>query len=254
MPLERELELERTVVDAWPALECAELDGWLLRSSGGPTHRGNSVATLAAGSALGLDERIERAEAWYRERAQPPMFQLGPCAAPQGLDAALEARGYRKEGAAILALAGAESVARASASLLSADVSATPSATWLSIAAGASRFAASQDVFLGFLGRLEGRCRFVTAGDDEGRPAAVCIGITSGTRLGIYAMFTLPALRRRGAARTTLHTAAKSAMTAGQTELYLLVESGNTAARALYAECGFVDVYGYHYRVRGAAK
>jgi hypothetical protein len=40
------LELEDMVVDAWPADEALNLRGWLLRRSGGPTHRGNSVATL----------------------------------------------------------------------------------------------------------------------------------------------------------------------------------------------------------------
>jgi hypothetical protein len=54
-------ELEEAVVDAWPAAETADLDGWLLRASGGPSHRGNSVATLEAGSQLELDARIERA-------------------------------------------------------------------------------------------------------------------------------------------------------------------------------------------------
>src|SRR5687767_4189672 len=62
-------ELETMVVDAWPAAETLERDGWLLRASGGPTHRGNSVATLDATGVIGLDARIDDAEAWYRERA-----------------------------------------------------------------------------------------------------------------------------------------------------------------------------------------
>ena len=70
-------ELERLVVDAWPAAETEELDGWLLRASGGPTHRGNSVATLAAGSALSLDQRIARAEQWYRERERTAELLTG---------------------------------------------------------------------------------------------------------------------------------------------------------------------------------
>jgi hypothetical protein len=34
--------LEQAVVFAWPASETADVDGWLLRASGGPTNRGNS--------------------------------------------------------------------------------------------------------------------------------------------------------------------------------------------------------------------
>ena len=248
----RERELEEAVVDAWPAAERLELDGWLLRASGGPTHRGNSVATLAAGSALDLPDRIERMEEWYRERGKPAMVQVGPCAAPEGLDAALGARGYREEGAAIMAVASAELVAAASVSGLDSGIERAPSAAWLSIVASSSRFAASPDVFFGFLARLEGRCRFVTAHVD-GAPAAICLCITSGTRLGVYAMLTVPAFRRRGAARATLHAAAKCALSDGQSELYLLVEGENVAARALYAQCGFRDVYRYHYRVKSDA-
>lgn len=250
MSLER--DLEQTVAGAWPAAERCELDGWLLRASGGPTHRGNSVATLAAGSALSLPQRIERVEAWYGERGKPAMLQVGPCAAPAGLDAALEARGYIKEGEAITALAPSAWVAAASSCALRSAVENAPSEDWLSLAARASRFAAAPDVFLGFLARLEGRCHFVTAYVD-GAAAATCLCIATGARLGIYGMFTLPALRRRGAARATLLAAAKHALASGRSELYLLVESGNAAARALYAACGFRDVYSYHYRVRPAA-
>jgi len=252
MSRERERELEEAVVDAWPAAERLEIDGWLLRASGGPTHRGNSVATLAAGCALDLRGRIEKMEGWYRERGKPPMVQVGPCAAPEGLDAALAARGYREEGAAIMAVASAESVGAASAAALESHVERAPGEPWWSIAAGSSRFAAAPDIFFGFIARLEGRCRFVTTYVD-GTPAAICLCITSGPRLGIYAMLVVPAFRRRGAARATLHAAAKSALSEGQNELYLLVEGENVAARALYAQCGFRDVYRYHYRVRSDA-
>lgn len=252
MSRERERELEEAVVEAWPAAERLELDGWLLRASGGPTHRGNSVATLAAGSALDLRTRIETVEAWYHERRRPPMLQVGPCAAPEGLDAALAARGYREEGSAIMATAPAQLVAAASLSELHTSLERAPSSAWLSIAAGSSRFAASQEVFFGFLARLEGRCRFVTA-HVGGAPAATCLCITSAARLGVYAMFALPAFRRRGAARATLHAAAECALSEGQSELYLLVEGENLAARALYAQCGFRDVYRYHYRVKSHA-
>jgi len=100
-------ELEEAIVDAWPASETEELDGWLLRASGGPTRRANSVATLEVGTALPVEARIERAEAWYRQRGLPALFQLGPCVAPGDLEHVLVARSYRKEGGAVAALAAA---------------------------------------------------------------------------------------------------------------------------------------------------
>ena len=249
------LERERAVVDAWPASETELLEGWVLRVSGGPTHRGNSVATLETLGEANLVSRIERAEAWYASRGRLAMFQLGPCAPPE-LDAALAARGYLREGAALYASANpAEVVARALSSArpleveqLAVDVAARPSDVWLGVNSGSSRFASSMDVFRGFIERLSGRCRFVTVFTRSGEPAATALGVVSGTRFGVYAMFTRAPLRRSGAARAALRALGQAALDSGSRELYLLVEGGNTAARNLYSQCGFVDEYGYHYR------
>jgi GNAT superfamily N-acetyltransferase len=281
-------ELETMVVDAWPGAETAERGGWLLRASGGPTHRGNSVATLQATGAIGLDARIDDAEAWYRQRARPPLFQVGPCAAPTGLDAALAARGYAIEGAArfaaapardviarTAALAGMDGTARTgmashAATPLRASVEPRPNAAWLDIKRTTSRFAGQVENFFGFITRLGERCRFVTVYAPHGERdvpdrsgpaavegvatvegvAAVGLGIASGHRLGVYAMLTVPAFRRRGAATAALQALAASALSDGLSELYLLYEAGNGAARELYERSGFRDVYQYHYRGR----
>jgi GNAT superfamily N-acetyltransferase len=249
------LERERAVVDAWPANETDSLEGWVLRVSGGPTHRGNSVATLETLGESSLASRIERAEAWYAARGRLPMFQLGPCAPPE-LDAALAARGYVREGAALYASASpAHVVARAlqstrplEAEQLAVDVAARASDVWLGVNSGSSRFASSMDVFRGFLERLSGRCRFVTVFTRSGEPAATALGVISGPRFGVYAMFTRAPLRRSGAARAALRALGQAALENGAHELYLLVEGGNTSARSLYTQCGFSDDYGYHYR------
>jgi GNAT superfamily N-acetyltransferase len=181
------------------------------------------------------------------------MFQVGPCAVPSELDHVLVARGYRKEGAAVLAVAAPSQVHASSARSLRTSVEARPSQAWLDIVVRSSRFAATQDVMLGVLARLGSRCRFATAFDEQGCPSAGCLAISSEDRLGIYAMFSAPSGRRRGAARALLHTLAQDALDEGMRELYLQVEIANTAARALYAQSGFQDLYGYHYRLCEAA-
>ncbi len=250
----RVFDLEETVVDAWPASESEELDGWLLRASGGPTHRGNSVATLEATGAHTLAQRIELAEAFYEARGKQPMFQIGPCAQPAGLDQALAERGYESEGHALNATATPSDVLARLRRSLEASVTERPSAAWLELAGRSSRFAASYDVFIGFLARLGTRCRFASARDAQGRLVATCLGISSEDRLGVYAMLTLPEARRKGAASAMLRALAESALAEHMRELYLLVEVDNAAARALYAQAGFVDVYPYHYRARGHSK
>lgn len=243
-------ELEEMVVDAWPAPETEELDGWLLRSSGGPSRRGNSVATLADGNELALDQRIARSEAWYRERGKPPIFQVGPSASPKELEQTLDAARYVKHGETALATATPDAVLAATRRGAPVRLDAKPSEAWFAIAVGASRFAGTDDVFRGFLQRLGSRARFATAYDGQGAPAAACMSIASEDRLGIYAMMTLPDARGKGLASSLLHALAEGAQREQARELYVLVELQNTIARGLYARRGFQDVYQYHYRVR----
>jgi N-acetylglutamate synthase len=250
-PSKRQLRaLEELVVDAWPAAETAELAGWLLRASGGPTRRGNSVATLELDAAQTLEQAVAEVESWYAARGQKAVFQLGPCVQPKDLDAFLAERGYRKEGAAAFAVADPSEVAARTRTQLATRLTAKPDAAWLALC-GAGRFAADLASFQGFLRRLGSRCRFASVLDEHGAPCAVCLGIASEDRLGVYAMLTLPEARRRGAARALLHALAESARGEAMRELYLLVELDNPPARALYKEAGFADVYEYSYRAQG---
>jgi ribosomal protein S18 acetylase RimI-like enzyme len=242
-------ELEELVVDAWPAAETAELAGWLLRATGGPTRRGNSVAPLDFDSDQPLEQRVVEVEAWYAARGQKAAFHLGPSAQPKELEACLIARGYRKEGATAFAIAEPDALAAGTRSELLARVEPKPSAGWLDVASS-GRFGADLAGFQGFIRRLGSRCRFASALDTQGKVVAACLGIASEDRLGVYAMLTLPEARRRGAARALLHALAESARADAMRAVYLLVELENAPARALYRGTGFVDVYEYGYRVQ----
>lgn len=242
-------ELEEMVVDAWPAAETQELDGWLLRASGGPSRRGNSVAALESGTELELEERITRAEVWYQERKQRCVFQVGPSAAPKELDQALAARGYDKVSDTMFMSASPRALRSDQVSLCSVRIAAQESDGFREVTQ-AGRFADAYPNLRGFITRLGSRVSFATAYDDAGEPVAACVGIASEDRLGIYNMLTLPRARRQGAAGSLLRALAKRAEADAVRELYLLVDADNIAARVLYASCGFQDVYGYHYRVR----
>ena len=240
-------DLEELVVDAWPASETHELDGWLLRSSGGPSRRGNSVATLAFGRERDVATAIGEVEAWYAARGAPARFQLGPCARPKQLAEVLLARGYQAEGAAIFALAPAFPLsARRPTDAFSVRITPQPDAGWHELLQ-AGRFAGEPDPLRGVLRDLGTRCRFATAYEGQERAVAAALGIASEDRLGVYNMLTAPAARRRGAAQSLLHALAQSAIADGMRELYLLVEQDNQPARTLYASAGFRDVYPYGY-------
>lgn len=243
-------ELEDAVIDAWPPAEFVELDGWGLRASGGPTRRGNSVATLAAGSALTVEERIAQAEAFYQAREQPTIFQVGPCATPAGLDAVLAERNYRVDGEALAAVASPEEVLSRLPRTHETSVATRASDAWLEHAGSTGRFSQSFKVFADTLARLGTRCRFATVRDARGTVTGTCLGIASEDRLGVYNMLTSPAQRRKGIGKALLRALAESAMAERMRELYLLVELENQGARTLYAQAGFVEQYRYHYRVR----
>jgi ribosomal protein S18 acetylase RimI-like enzyme len=61
-------------------------------------------------------------------------------------------------------------------------------------------------------------------------------------------MHTLAEFRRRGLGRALLEAAARKAVQAGASTLYLQVERDNPAALSFYQNAGFVERYGYHYR------
>lgn len=83
---------DRLVDRAWPAIERVDAGGWSLRAAAGVTKRANSVLPL--GERADLAAAIGEAEEFYADRGLPCVFSVGG-GAPSGLDAALEARGYR---------------------------------------------------------------------------------------------------------------------------------------------------------------
>lgn len=234
-------ELEAVAYEFWRAPEVEELDGWRLRFGHGITGRANSVWPNGAGI-LPLDEKIDRVEAWYRERGRPTLFQLTEAARPAGLDSALAARGYELRGAPVsVETAPLEEVVSRSGG--DAEVSDEADDAWLELWAGSRNFdnreAARELLMLG-------DAAFARVGD-----VAVGRGVVAGPWLGITSMITVPEARRRGHARAIVHALARWASKRGCTDAMLQVESTNEAARALYAGLGFVRHHEYRYRRSG---
>jgi GNAT superfamily N-acetyltransferase len=91
-PMDRD-RIEIAALNAWPALEEIDLDGWRVRFADGYTKRANSVTPLRMSSGS-LEQKVERCEALFRERNLPPTFRLLSHTDPDPLDVILEARGY----------------------------------------------------------------------------------------------------------------------------------------------------------------
>jgi len=242
-------EIERCANRAWPAALVESLDGWQLRWSDGLTRRGNSVYPFADVGQKTLEEKIARAESWYRARGVGALYQLSPIATPESLDSALAARGYSFEAPVSIQTCSAAPLAAEPfrSEALSAHVTDTPTADWRSISVERGRFAERPGTFDGFLERIGSRAGFAQARlADE--PVASGLGVVDGNRAGIFAMLTVPERRGQGAGAALLVALARWATERGARELYLQVERDNPAALALYARTGFRERYGYHYR------
>jgi GNAT superfamily N-acetyltransferase len=234
-------ELEAVAYEFWRAPEVQELDGWRLRFGHGITGRANSVWPNGFGT-LPLAEKIDRAEAWYRERGRPTLFQLTEAAQPAGLEDALAERGYELRGAPVSVETASldEVVARTSGE---AEVTQRLDDAWLELWAGSRGFAelaAARELL------TLGDVAFARVGD-----TAVGRGVVADGWLGITSMVTLPEARRHGHARAIVNALARWALNRGCTHAMLQVETTNEPARALYAGAGFVTQHTYHYRRSG---
>ena len=241
-------ELEEAAFAAWPAAEVQDLDGWRLRFTGpGITRRGTSVWPGTARGSRSLDARIDAALAFYAERGAPARVQLTPVSEPRGLDAALAARGWEEESAVSIQTAKAAAIPASTGPGISAEVSDTLTDDWFEVAGVRSRFGPAQSAYRGFLARIGPRAGFALARID-GHPAAAALGVRTNAWVGIFSMFTVPEYRNKGLGRAVLAALAEWANQQGAPRLYLQVERDNPHALALYANAGFTERYGYHYR------
>jgi GNAT superfamily N-acetyltransferase len=239
--------LERASLRAWPPRESEALGGWRLRHGGARSRRLNSVQTSRFGARLAVEAAIDRVESWYAERGSPACFQLTDVARPEGLDAALAARGYSLE---------------TPSSVLTADAGAidgTPAAeVELVAAAGPELLDAicdpewSPPIRLeraALFARIRPPHRFGIARVDA-RPAAAGLCVADGELAGVFSMRTQPDFRRRGLGAALLLRLVGWARSHGARRVYLQVEDASAPALALYRRFGFARVYGYHYRER----
>jgi ribosomal protein S18 acetylase RimI-like enzyme len=243
--------IERAAFAAWPAEQVVGIGGWRIRFTGGVTRRANSVWTFEErGGALSrgeLGERIARAESFYRGQGVRPMFQV-PTTAGE-LDAELADCGYVVE-APVAVMTRTSSELLVGEPSFAVTVESIASEDWFELSGRKGRFASVQPIYRALLDRMGNRACFALARDSStGEAISVGLGVVDGRLCGISSMMTLPAHRGRGAAGAVLAALAAAAEGRDVRTLYLQVERSNPAAMSLYARLGFVERYGYHYRI-----
>ncbi|HEY6792233.1 MAG TPA: GNAT family N-acetyltransferase [Trebonia sp.] len=251
-------ELERVAALHWRAPEESRLGGWLLRAGGGFTGRANSA--LAVGDpGVPLDDALAAVCDWYRARGLPAMLAVpmqipGPCSPRHALDDQLAERAWSLRAAPAFVMA-ADLPLQAGPQLpmgtqLPADSELTmdtkPNDAWLGMYhhRGQELPPVARELLLSAPWQS-----FATIWAAGGEPAAVARLSVAGGWAGITAVEVAPAHRRRGLGSAITRAACAEAARQGVERVFLQVETGNTAALALYEQCGFRYSHRYHYRI-----
>ncbi|WP_222710810.1 GNAT family N-acetyltransferase [Quadrisphaera setariae] len=245
--------LELVAAEHWRPGEREDLGAWRLRAADGFTGRANSA--LAVGDpGCDLDSALTRVREFYAARGLEAVV-----AAPTGdLTAELQRRGWTVRTPTLVMTADLPT-GGGSASGIALDAGVVlddePDDAWLAAYQGrgpvgqAGRqvlLSADEQVFASVRERSVGR-------DAGGEVLAVARGSLSahpeGAWLGLSAVETSPAHRRRGLALRVTGALLAWGAQRGARAAFLQVAVSNTAARALYERAGFTAHHEYRYLV-----
>ncbi|MGD9676324.1 MAG: GNAT family N-acetyltransferase [Candidatus Bipolaricaulia bacterium] len=239
-------DLECRAMDAWPALESVESDGWVLRFSEGYTRRANSVHPLVEGH-RDLLEKIEEAERLYQGRGLPPTFKMTEASRPVDLDVALAARGYAWEAGTSVQVADIGPSERSDVAV---------ETTWPETAAWREAFHRMRDVPAErralhdrMLSRIASPAGYATIRRDA-RVVACGLAVVQDGWLGIFDVIVDEGERRRGYGEHLMHGLLAWGRGVGAQRAYLQVMLTNEPAITLYDKLGFRETYRYWYRVK----
>jgi ribosomal protein S18 acetylase RimI-like enzyme len=233
--------LEPVTARAWRAAEEASLGGWMLHASRGVSGRINACWPTGE-PARPVEAALAEVEAWYAARGLPARFKIvdGLCD-PGDLPERLAAAGYRS---------GKETLVMTGPASPDADprvrVLDDPDGRFAGVFAGASSDPLDAQERLEALARTPAPRGFALA-DVDGAAAAIGACAVEAPWVGIFAMRTLPAFRRRGLARAVLDSLLARAARLGASRAWLQVEADNAGARRLYEAAGFAEAYRYRY-------
>lgn len=236
--------LEPVTARAWRASEEAGLGGWTVNASRGVSGRINACWPNGE-PGRPVEAALRDVEAWYAARSLPARFKVvDALCGPRDLPKHLAAAGYRP---------GKETLVMTGPLPLGGDpqvgVLADPDERFADVFAGASSDPLDAQERLEALARTPLPRGFALA-EADAAPAAIGAFAVEAPWVGIFAMRTLPAFRRRGLARTVLDSLLTRASALGARRAWLQVEAENAGARRLYEIAGFEEAYRYRYWVR----
>jgi N-acetylglutamate synthase len=237
--------IEELSMNAWPALESIESDGWVLRFSGGYTRRANSVLPLRPGTRR-LADKITEAERLYEAHGLLPTFKMTDESRPDGLDAALAERGYVEEARTSVQVVDLPSRTDGGVRL---ETSWCKSGPWRDAFHRMGNVAAERRALHDrILASISLPSALASVEEDE-RVVGCALGVVQGRWLGIFDVIVDGGARRRGHGERLARGLMTWGRSVGAGKAYLQVMLGNAPALALYGKLGFQEAYQYWYRV-----
>jgi len=238
-------QIEEAGMNAWPAHQQMLYDGWLLRFADGYTKRANSINPVYE-STLDVDQKIDHCEAIYRQMGLPSVFRLTPLA-PRNLDPNLVGRGYRKfHPTRVLTAHLADWNAPVSPEIIVREL---PLEQWMGVFSEISGSMVEKQPAHAQILRNIINPYFASAIEFSGNWVVCGLGVLEGDWFGLFDIVTHPDHRRQGLGTLLVASMLAWAKSQGATKSYLQVMEDNTPALGLYAKSGYVDSYGYWYRV-----
>lgn len=238
------------------------IDGWIVRTAAGKAKRARCIQAVSSGHG-DLPTRLARCEAWFAECGLPPVCRLTPYSQPAGLDDWLERRGWaRFDDTCVMVL---EHLAQAVAGW---HLDPGPRGT---LPPGCQEQRLGPLAYAEAIGRLRGSSAVEVAAHADrlvhspvpyvglawlrGTEVLACGQFArEGSLVGLYDVFTAPAVRGQGLAQGLCARLLRQALAEGARSAYLQVDEANAPARAAYARLGFRDGDRYHYRSPAAAE
>lgn len=239
--------IEEYSMNAWPAIQTALYDGWILRFAQGYTRRANSISPLYP-SRLELDEKVAFCEQIYRARGLRVIYKLTTAMEPAGLDEALAEKGYLWDAPTSVQTLELSEVWEQPDTPLS--MSTSPTEPWLASYISLAGIAAQNQAALRqiLMAILPDKC---FASIQEGGETIACgLGVRQGPWMGLFDIVTAAPRRNQGYGKRLVAGLLAWGWKAGAGRAYLQVMGNNSPALSLYASLGFREHYQYWYRVK----
>lgn len=235
--------IEEAALNAWPSPRQMIYDGWLLRFTGGPSKRVNSV-NVRYPSRLPLREKIDFCETIYAKVGLPSLFRLpAPFVSPELVQSLLKA-GYQAFDETYVLTRELGDTELLPEGLRVATLSIDEWIPYKGLISEAKPGPLALQSQILHCIVPQKKLIVLFAGDV---PVACGMGVLEGDLLGYFSIYTQHDARRKGYARVVMAALTDWGRQRGARLGYLQVEGFNQPARALYGQLGFELRYPYEY-------